>query len=70
MGRKTVFFGFWLLGYAIGFFAYLIAPGAFRWFTYSFTLSPEMAGAMISGLVGSIFMLGAVAIYARMGQRN
>jgi hypothetical protein len=70
VGRKTVFIGFWLLGYAIGFFAYLVAPGAFKWFADTFTIGPEVAGVMVSGLVGSIFMLGAVALYSRTGQHS
>jgi hypothetical protein len=63
MGRKTVLFGFWLLGYALGFFAWLVRAPVIN-FIMSLGLSEEMAGALITGLAGSIVMLVGVILWS------
>jgi len=63
MGRKTILFGFWLLGYALGFFAWLVREPVIR-FIENFGLSPDTAGALITGFAGSTVMLVAVILWS------
>jgi hypothetical protein len=63
MGRKAVLFGFWLLGYALGFFAWFASPGVIAWIT-SMGFSQQVAGALITGLAGSIMMLVGVVLWS------
>jgi hypothetical protein len=63
MGRKTVLFGFWLLGYALGFFAWFASPSVIAWFE-SIGFSSQIAGALITGLAGSIMMLVGVFLWS------
>ncbi|HYB76184.1 MAG TPA: hypothetical protein VEC08_04425 [Nitrososphaerales archaeon] len=63
MGRKTVLFGFWLLGYTLGFFAWFASPSVIAWFE-SIGFSSQIAGALITGLAGSIMMLVGVFLWS------
>jgi hypothetical protein len=63
MGRKTVLFGFWLLGYALGFFAWLVRAPVIN-FIMSLGVSQEVAGALITGLAGSVMMLVGVILWS------
>ncbi|HYC11143.1 MAG TPA: hypothetical protein VEC02_00580 [Nitrososphaerales archaeon] len=63
MGRKAVLFGFWLLGYALGFFAWLVRAPVIN-FIMSLGISEEVAGALITGLAGSIMMLVGVILWS------
>jgi hypothetical protein len=63
MGRKTVLFGFWLLGYALGFFAWLVRAPVIN-FIMSLGVSEEIAGALITGLAGSVMMLVGVILWS------
>ncbi|HME19592.1 MAG TPA: hypothetical protein VKF15_07655 [Nitrososphaerales archaeon] len=63
MGRKAVLFGFWLMGYALGFFAWLVRAPVIN-FIMSLGLSEEVAGALITGLAGSIMMLVGVILWS------
>lgn len=63
MGRKTVLFGFWLLGYALGFFAWLVRAPVIN-FIMSLGVSQEVAGALITGFAGSIMMLVGVILWS------
>ena len=63
MGRKAVLFGFWLLGYALGFFAWLVRAPVIQ-FIMSLGLTEEVAGALITGLAGSIMMLVGVILWS------
>jgi hypothetical protein len=65
MGRKTILFGFWLLGYALGFFAWLVRAPVYN-FIESFGLTSDMAGALVTGLAGSIMMLVGVFLWSYM----
>jgi len=58
-----VLFGFWLLGYALGFFAWLVRAPVIN-FIMSLGLSEEVAGALITGLAGSIMMLVGVILWS------
>ncbi len=63
MGRKAVLFGFWLLGYALGFFAWAFRVPVISWIM-TLGLSEEVAGAMITGFAGSIVMLVGVILWS------
>ena len=49
MGRKIVLFGFWLVGYALGFFAWLVRAPVITW-VMTLGVTADVAGAMITGL--------------------
>jgi hypothetical protein len=63
MGRKLVLVGFWLLGYALGFFAWLVRAPLLSAIE-SIGLSSDAAGALIAGLAGSIMMLVGVFLWS------
>ncbi|MBI3841489.1 MAG: hypothetical protein HY297_06035 [Thaumarchaeota archaeon] len=65
MGRKTILVGFWLLGYALGFFAWLVREPVFT-FIRSFGLSADAAGALITGFAGSVVMLVGIFLWSYM----
>ena len=62
MGRKIVVFGFWLLGYALGFFAWLVRVPVISALE-NFGLSGDAAGALITGFAGSLVMLVGVIMW-------
>ncbi|MGD0146852.1 MAG: hypothetical protein ABSB53_08415 [Nitrososphaerales archaeon] len=63
MGRRTILFGFWLLGYALGFFAWLVRAPVINFFT-TLGLSADAASALITGFAGSIVMLVGVFLWS------
>ncbi len=63
MGRKLVLFGFWLLGYALGFFAWLVRVPVIN-ALQNFGLSSDAAGALITGFAGSLVMLVGVIMWS------
>jgi hypothetical protein len=63
MGRKAVLFGFWLLGYALGFFAWIVRAPVLQWIM-TLGFSEEVAGALITGLAGSVMMLVSVVLWS------
>jgi hypothetical protein len=69
MGRKAVLFGFWLIGYSLGFGAWLVRAPVFAWVT-SLGFSQEVAGALITGLAGSIVMLVGVVLWSFLTSSN
>ena len=63
MGRKVVLFGFWLLGYGLGFFAWLVRAPVIQ-FIMNFGISADAAGALITGFAGSLVMLVGVILWS------
>lgn len=63
MGRKIVLFGFWLVGYALGFFAWLVRAPVIGWIM-TLGVSADVAGALITGLASSIIMLVGVLLWS------
>jgi len=63
MGRKLVLFGFWLVGYALGFFAWMVRTPVISWIM-TLGVSADVAGAMITGLASSIVMLVGVMLWS------
>jgi hypothetical protein len=62
MGRKIVLFAFWLVGYALGFFAWLVRAPVITW-VMTLGISSDVAGALITGLASSIVMLVGVMLW-------
>jgi hypothetical protein len=69
MGRKLVLFGFWLLGYSLGFFAWLVRAPVVNW-VMTLGISSDVAGAMITGFASSIMMLVAVMLWSFLSKSN
>ena len=67
MGRMAVLTGFWLLGYALGFFAWIVRKPVLD-FIMTFGLSEELAGALITGFAGSLVMLVGVVLWSYLTQ--
>ena len=67
-GRGRILFGFWLLGYALGFVAYLVRVPFIIALEELFS-SSVIVGAMISGLAGSIVMLAVLYAWSHAGSQ-
>jgi hypothetical protein len=63
MGRKTVLFGFWIIGYVLGAFAWLVRAPVYAW-VESLGVSADVAGALLTGLAGSMMMLVGVMLWS------
>lgn len=71
MGRGSVIFGFWLVGYALGFVAYFLAIPLIEGLgILGRSMSSEIVGGMLSGLAGSFISLGVLYIWSHSGSRN
>lgn len=68
MGRKLVLFGFWLVGYALGFFAWLVRAPVITW-VMTLGISSDVAGALITGLATSIVMLVGVMLWSFLSRQ-
>lgn len=70
MGRKAVLAGFWTVGFAIGFFGYVLFPtlsGLLK--VLPNILYNEMfIGALISGAIGSTVSTLAVELWGRFSE--
>jgi len=55
MSRRLVIFLFWVMGFSIGFAAYLVLPDIAEWFGQAMPdlIDHETAGALVAGIVGS-----------------
>ncbi|MGA2875438.1 MAG: hypothetical protein ABSE82_07855 [Nitrososphaerales archaeon] len=68
MGRGPIVFGFWLLGYALGFIAYLVRIPFIVGMTDMFgAANGTIVGAAISGVAGSVVMLAFLFVWSHMG---
>ncbi|MGQ9780856.1 MAG: hypothetical protein ACUVQ8_01185 [Nitrososphaeria archaeon] len=71
MGRIAILTGFSLLGFAVGFIAYLIAPGIVNFLVDALPAifsSKEVAGAFLSGLAGAIIMDISIILWSYMSK--
>jgi uncharacterized membrane protein YeaQ/YmgE (transglycosylase-associated protein family) len=55
MSRGLVIFLFWVMGFSIGFAAYLVLPDIAGWFGQAMpeVIDHRTAGALVAGIVGS-----------------
>ena len=58
-----------MLGYALGFFAWLVRAPVLGWIM-NLGLSEEVAGAMITGFAGSIMMLVGVILWSFLSYKS
>ncbi len=71
MSRGPVIFGFWLLGYALGFAAYLIrVPFLTSLYTIFGSANADIVGALVSGLAGSVMMLVGLFVWSHWGNQS
>lgn len=71
MGRGPIIFGFWLLGYALGFVAYLVRVPFVIAITALFgSANADLVGAAVSGLAGSLMMLVFLLVWSHMGSSS
>ena len=62
-------FGSWLIGYALGFVAWLVAPSVINSFQ-GLGLSSDIAGAFLTGLGGSMVMLVGVLLCGYLSSKS
>ncbi len=63
MGRKAVLVGFWITGYALGAFAWLVKAPVMQ-FVQNLGLSSEASQALLSGLAGSCVLVLSVVFFS------
>ena len=66
MSRTLTVFVFWLVGFGIGFVAYLWLPSIAQWFAGAMPnfLNQAVIGALITGIVGSAVSTFTVIMWA------
>jgi len=69
MSRKTTLIGFWIVGYALGFIAWMTKGPALR-LAESIGLSANMGEALLAGLFGSTVMVLTVLIWSFLTASN
>ncbi len=71
MGRGSVIFGFWLLGYALGFVLYIARVPFILGIQYVIgSASADIVGGLISGFAGSILMLAFLYVWSHSGPKQ
>lgn len=63
MGRKAALFVFWITGYALGAFAWLVRAPLIQ-FIENLGLSADMTQGLVAGLFGSSVMVLAVLTWS------
>jgi hypothetical protein len=63
MGRKAVLFGFWIVGYILGVFAWLTRAPLLQ-FVESLGLGSDLSQGLVAGLFGSTVMVLAVLVWS------
>lgn len=66
MSRGFAVFIFWLIGFGVGFAAYLSLPGIADWFTTSMPkfIDQAVIGALIAGMIGSAVSTFTIVTWA------
>jgi hypothetical protein len=66
MPRKLAIFIIWLVGFVIGFGAYLLFPNITNWFQTNMPqfLDTSMIGALIAGIIGSVISTLTIMTWA------
>jgi hypothetical protein len=66
LSRRLTIFVFWLVGFGIGFVAYLSLPSVSQWLTGAMPnfMNQAVIGALITGIVGSVVTTFTVIIWA------
>ncbi len=70
MSRGPIIFGFWLLGYALGFVVYIVRLPIISALYYIFgAANADLVGAIVSGFAGSIVMLAVLFLWSHSGSK-
>ncbi len=70
MSRGPLIFGFWLLGYALGFVAYIVRLPIISAIESIFgSVNADLVGAIVSGFSGSILMLVFLFVWSHWGSK-
>ncbi len=71
MSRGSIIFGFWLLGYALGFIAYLVRVPVIAGLEALFgAANADIIGAAVAGLAGSVMMLVFLFVWTHLSSSN
>jgi hypothetical protein len=71
MGRFAILAGFTLLGFAIGFIAYLVSPTLIDFLAYALPQlfsDPRVAGAFLSGIAGALIMDVTIILWSYLSK--
>lgn len=68
MGRKAALFGFWIVGFVLGGFAWMVKTPVLN-FVQSIGLSSDASQALIAGLFGSVVMVLSVLVWSSLSSR-
>jgi|YelNatPaOPRAMG01_1025707.scaffolds.fasta_scaffold23017_3 hypothetical protein len=71
MGRFAILAGFTLLGFAIGFIAYLVSPTLIDFLAKALPQlfsDPRVAGAFLSGIAGAIIMDVTIILWSYLSK--
>lgn len=63
LGRKAVLFGFWIVGFVLGGFAWMVKTPVLS-FVQSIGLSSDASQALIAGLFGATVMVLSVLVWS------
>jgi len=63
LGRKAALFGFWIVGFALGAFAWMVKTPVLN-FVESIGLSSDASQALIAGFFGSVVMVLSVLAWS------
>lgn len=65
MGRKSVLIGFWLLGYILGFLAWVLRKPVIDAIS-SLGVNHDVASAILAGIAGGFLMVISVLVWSAM----
>jgi len=71
MGRFAILAGFTLLGFAMGFIAYLVSPTLIDFLAYALPQlfsDPRVAGAFLSGIAGALIMDVTIILWSYLSK--
>ena len=63
LGRASVLFGFWVVGYVVGVLVWVAKTPFMTWIS-TIGISPDLAGAIITGLASSLATMVGVLLWA------
>jgi hypothetical protein len=63
LGRKAALFGFWIVGFGLGAFAWMVKTPVIN-LVQSIGLSSDASQALIAGLFGSVVMVLSVLVWS------
>jgi hypothetical protein len=65
MGRKTVLLGFWLMGYVLGFLAWVLRKPLISMIA-NIGVNQDIATAILAGIAGGFLMVISVLIWSAL----